>query len=66
MTFKVISNCKFVFFHLKLIYLKIFEFDYQFQHFFRYANRAKNIKTKIYRNVRSVDYHVAQYQQVIS
>ena len=32
----------------------------------KYANRAKNIKTKLIKNVRTVQYHIAQYTQVIT
>lgn len=32
----------------------------------KYANRAKNIKTKTTRNVLNVSYHIAQYTQIIS
>ncbi|CEM35074.1 unnamed protein product [Vitrella brassicaformis CCMP3155] len=31
----------------------------------KYANRAKNIKTKVTRNVLKVDFHVAKYQKII-
>ncbi len=32
----------------------------------KYANRAKNIKTTVERNVVSVDYHVSKYTQIIA
>ena len=32
----------------------------------KYSNRAKNIKTKINRNVKSVEYHISQYQHIIT
>ena len=32
----------------------------------KYANRAKNIKTKLSRNVLNVNYHVAQYKEIIA
>ena len=32
----------------------------------KYANRAKNIKTKVERNVLNVDYHVSEYVNLIS
>jgi len=32
----------------------------------KYANRAKNIKTNVQRNVLSVEYHVSKYTQIIS
>eukprot|EP00163_Fabomonas_tropica_P027953 TRINITY_DN553_c0_g1_i2.p1 TRINITY_DN553_c0_g1~~TRINITY_DN553_c0_g1_i2.p1 ORF type:complete len:910 (-),score=222.75 TRINITY_DN553_c0_g1_i2:81-2810(-) len=32
----------------------------------KYANRAKNIKTKMKRNVLKVDYHVSKYTEIIS
>ena len=32
----------------------------------KYANRAKNIKTNIVRNVLSVDYHISEYENLIS
>lgn len=31
----------------------------------KYANRAKNIRTKVTKNVKSVDEHVAEYQRII-
>ena len=31
----------------------------------KYANRAKNIKTKIVRNVLSVAHHISKYTQII-
>lgn len=43
------------------------EFSYEETHnTLKYANRAKNIKTKITRNVKNVEYHVSQYQHVCS
>ena len=32
----------------------------------KYANRAKNIKTNVQRNVLNVEYHVSKYTQIIS
>jgi kinesin family protein 18/19 len=32
----------------------------------KYANRAKNIKTKVVRNVLNVEYHVSQYTDIIN
>ncbi len=32
----------------------------------KYANRAKDIKTTIRRNIRSVEYHISQYNQIIA
>ena len=32
----------------------------------KYANRAKNIKTNVTRNVLSVEYHVSKYTQIIA
>lgn len=32
----------------------------------KYANRAKNIKTTVKRNVLDVDYHIGKYDEVIS
>ncbi|PRP75558.1 hypothetical protein PROFUN_09044 [Planoprotostelium fungivorum] len=32
----------------------------------KYANRAKNIKTNVTKNVQNVDYHVGKYTQIIS
>lgn len=32
----------------------------------KYANRAKNIKTKVSRNVLSVNYHISQYTKIIA
>jgi kinesin family protein 18/19 len=32
----------------------------------KYANRAKNIKTSVHRNVQDVNYHVAQYMAIIA
>eukprot|EP01083_Nonionella_stella_P237056 831966_1 len=32
----------------------------------KYANRAKNIKTKVSRNVLQVDYHISQYTNIIN
>jgi kinesin family protein 18/19 len=32
----------------------------------KYANRAKNIKTTVQRNVVNVNYHVSKYTQIIS
>jgi len=31
----------------------------------KYANRAKNIKTNVQRNVLNVEYHVSQYTDII-
>ena len=31
-----------------------------------YANRAKNIKTTVVRNVVSVDFHITKYKQIVS
>ena len=31
-----------------------------------YANRAKNIKTTVVRNVVSVDFHVTRYKQIVT
>eukprot|EP01135_Chromosphaera_perkinsii_P001088 Nk52_evm38s158 gene=Nk52_evmTU38s158 len=31
----------------------------------KYANRAKNIKTKVTRNVLNVDYHISKYKEII-
>ena len=32
----------------------------------KYANRAKNIKTTVQRNVLNVEYHVSKYTQIIT
>lgn len=32
----------------------------------KYANRAKNIKTRVQKNVLSVEYHVSQYTDIIA
>lgn len=32
----------------------------------KYANRAKNIKTNVQRNVLNVEYHVSQYTEIIN
>ena len=32
----------------------------------KYANRAKNIKTSVHRNVLNVQYHVSKYTQIIT
>jgi kinesin family protein 18/19 len=32
----------------------------------KYANRAKNIKTVVQRNVVNVEYHVSKYTQIIA
>ena len=32
----------------------------------KYANRAKNIKTRVQKNVMNVEYHVSQYTDIIS
>ena len=32
----------------------------------KYANRAKNIKTRVQRNVLNVEYHVSQYTDIIA
>ena len=32
----------------------------------KYANRAKNIKTNVVRNVLSVNYHISEYENLIS
>ena len=32
----------------------------------KYANRAKNIKTNVQRNVLNVEYHVSQYTDIIN
>lgn len=32
----------------------------------KYANRAKNIKTVVQRNVLNVEYHVSKYTQIIA
>lgn len=32
----------------------------------KYANRAKNIKTTVTRNVLNVEYHVSKYTSIIS
>jgi kinesin family protein 18/19 len=32
----------------------------------KYANRAKNIKTTVQRNVLNVEYHVSKYTQIIA
>ena len=31
----------------------------------KYANRAKNIKTNVHRNVLKVEYHISQYSDII-
>jgi len=31
----------------------------------KYANRAKNIKTNVQRNVLNVEYHISQYTDII-
>ena len=31
-----------------------------------YANRAKNIKTTVVRNVVSVDFHITRYKQIVN
>lgn len=32
----------------------------------KYANRAKNIKTNVTRNVLNVEYHISKYTNIIS
>ena len=32
----------------------------------KYANRAKNIKTSIKKNIHNVEYHISQYAQIIN
>ena len=32
----------------------------------KYANKAKNIKTQVQRNVLNVEYHISQYTDIIS
>jgi kinesin family protein 18/19 len=32
----------------------------------KYANRAKNIKTKVKRNVLNVNYHISKYSKIIA
>jgi kinesin family protein 18/19 len=32
----------------------------------KYANRAKNIKTSVTRNVLNVEYHVSKYTEIIA
>lgn len=41
--------------------------DYEDTHnTLKYANRAKNIKTNVQRNVLNVEYHVSQYTDIIN
>ena len=41
--------------------------DYEDTHnTLKYANRAKNIKTRVQRNVLNVEYHVSQYTDIIA